>query len=86
MGLADDLNAVNAQLDKAKGEIVAKIGSLEDALAAAGTPDPAVSAAVDALKSAAQGLDDVVADAVAPAAPVEEAPVEEAPVEGTPTE
>ena len=79
MGLADDLNAIKDQLDKAKGEIVGKIGSLEDAIAAAGNVDPNVSAALAAVKEAAQALDDVVADA--PVAPVE--PVAD---EGTVTE
>lgn len=62
MGLADDLNAIKDQLDKAKGEVLGKIAQLDQALAAAGEPDPGVIAAVDALKAAAQGLDDVVPD------------------------
>lgn len=70
MGLVDDLNAIKEQLGKAKDEIVGKISDLESALAASGTPDPAVSAAVDSLKEAAQALDDVVPDVVAPVEPV----------------
>jgi len=76
MGLVDDLKAVGDQLAKAKGEIVGKLDSLESALANAGTDSAEVTAAVAALKDAAQGLDDVVADAIAPA-PVEDAPVVE---------
>lgn len=68
MGLVDDLNAIKAQLDKAKSEIVSKIGDLEIAVASAGEPSAEVVAALAAVKEAAQGLDDVVADAVAPVA------------------
>lgn len=71
MGLVDDLNSVRDELTKAQSEIVTKISGLEAALAAAGTPDPAVADAVEALKAAAQNLDDVVPDVV-----VEEPPVE----------
>lgn len=76
VSLADDLNAVRDQLSKAKGEIVAKIGGLETALASAGDPDPAVAAAVEALKSAAQELDDVVPDAASEDAPATDTPTE----------
>lgn len=71
MGLVDDLNAVRDQLGKAQGEIVAKIGDLESALAAAGADSAAVADAVTSLKAAAQSLDDVVPDPV-----VEEPPVQ----------
>lgn len=94
MALADDLLLVKEQLEKAKSEIVARIGGLEDALASAGEQSAEVTAAVADLKSVAQGLDDVVADVPAeipaeevPAeVPVEEAPVEEVPVEEAPAE
>ena len=65
MALADDLNAINAQLAKVKDEIVSKVDTLENALRAAGEPDPAVLAAVDNLRSTAQGLDDLVPDPAA---------------------
>lgn len=68
MGLVDDLNSIKDQLSKAKGEIVGKIADLEAANANAGVENAEVTAAVAALKDAAQGLDDVVADAVAPVA------------------
>lgn len=78
MGLVDDLNAVKDQLGKVKAEIVGKLGELQNALAdATSTKDEAVAAAVASLKEAAQALDDVVPDAIAPAPPVEEPVVEE---------
>lgn len=61
------VDAVVAQLDKAKAEISAQIAELE-------SREPAVD--LSALKAAAQSLDDVVVDV-----PVEEPPVEEPPVE-----
>lgn len=64
----DAVDAVAAQLGKAKAEIVSKIDDLEAQVAAGETPD------LTALKAAAQALDDVVPDAVDE--PVEE-PVEE---------
>lgn len=70
MGLAEDLGAVKEQLTKASTEITGKITALEDALANAGEPSAEVTAAVADLKTVAQSLDDIVADA-----PVEE-PVE----------
>lgn len=83
MGLVDDLNGIKDQLAKAKDEIVGKLGSLQNALAdATSLNDPAVAAAVDSLKEAAQALDDVVPDEVV--AEVTEAVVEaasEAPLE-----
>jgi hypothetical protein len=71
MALADDLQEIKAQLDKAKDEIVSKIGDLEIALASAGEQSADVQDAVGALKGVAQALDDVVPDPV-------EAPAEEA--------
>ena len=64
------VDAVVAQLGKAKDEIVSKIADVEAQLEAASVPAEVVD--LSALKAAAQALDDVVADA-----PVEEdAPVE----------
>lgn len=65
------VDAVTNQLVKAQAEIVSEINNLEAAVAA-GEP-----VNLDALKAAAQALDDVVADA--PAA--EEAPADEAPAD-----
>lgn len=59
----DQVDAVVAELGKAKDEIVAKVADLEAQIAAGEAPD------LTALKAAAQALDDVVPDA-----PVEEAP------------
>lgn len=70
----DVVDQVTEQLTKAKGEVLAKIAELEDAVAAGQTPD------FTALKAAAQGLDDVVPDAPAEEPPAEEPPVEEPPV------
>lgn len=60
--LSEKLDGINAQLGKARGEIVGKIGELEEALRNAQIEDPAVTAALDNLSASAQGLDDVVAD------------------------
>lgn len=63
MALADDLAALNAQLVKVRDEISTRLNVLEAAVVAAGTPDPAVTAAVDALRATVQGLDDITPDA-----------------------
>lgn len=63
--VADALAGVKDQLAKAKGEILAKLADLEAQLANAGKLDPADVAAIQDLKDAAQGLDDVVVDAPA---------------------
>lgn len=52
----DAVDAVVAQLDKAKGEILSEIAKLEEQVANGEVPN------LDALKAAAQSLDDVVAD------------------------
>lgn len=63
-----ELGEIKDQLVKANTEIQAKIQALVDAANNAGNTDPAVQAAIDALKPAAQALDDVVPDAPAPVA------------------
>ena len=63
MGLKDDLDAVLAQLGKAKTEILAKLADLE-AKVAAGQD---VAQEISDLKAMAQGMDDVVPDAEPPA-------------------
>ncbi len=62
--IADALNGVKSQLAKAAAEIVSKIADLEAAVAAGGNSTQEVDDAVAGLKVAAQGLDDVVPDAV----------------------
>lgn len=67
--LAQALTDLQAQTDKAKTEVVEKIAALETAIAEAGNTTPAVDAALAALKTSVQGVDDVVPDAP-PAEPV----------------
>jgi hypothetical protein len=62
--LATQLTAVGTQLAKAKTEITDKIAALEEAIGNAGSTTPEVDAALEALKGAAQGLDDLNPDAV----------------------
>lgn len=58
----DQVNAISAQLTKARDEIVAKVDELESQVAAGETPD------FSELRSVAQALDDVVPDATDPTA------------------
>lgn len=74
--LVQTLTDVKTELDKAKGEIVAKIDDLVSQLQNVEL-SPEATAALDALKGSAQALDDIVPDAV----PTEPAPSEPAPVE-----
>lgn len=60
MSTQDAVNAVVAQLAKAKGEIVAKIADVQAQLDAASVPAEVVD--LSALTEAAQALDDVVPD------------------------
>ena len=57
----ESIDAVVAQLGKAKDEVVAKIADVQAQLAAAAVPAEVVN--LDALTAAAQALDDVVPDA-----------------------
>lgn len=61
--LAASITAVKDQLTKASGEINDKITALTTALDNAGAVTPEVQEAIDGLKAAAQGLDDIVPDA-----------------------
>lgn len=70
--LAEQLKALTAQTEKAKAEIIAKVTSLEEAIANAGNTSPEVDAALAELKAAVQGVDDLNPDA-----PVEETPTDE---------
>jgi chromosome segregation ATPase len=64
--LAQALDDIKAQADKAKDEIVAQVASLEDAITAAGNVTPEVQTALDALKGSVQSLDDLNPDTPAP--------------------
>ena len=61
--LAADLAALQVQTEKAKTEVLAKIADLETAIANAGNTTPEVDAALAALKTSVQGVDDIVPDA-----------------------
>jgi len=61
--LAQALTDLKTQADKAKQEIVNKVADLEDAINNAGSTSPDVDAALAALKSSVQGLDDLNPDA-----------------------
>lgn len=86
MSVSEELDGIKLQLRKAKIEISAKLAdlnanivNLEGALETAGTADPAVTAALEEVKAAAQEIDDIVPDVVD--APVESDPVVDAPVD-----
>lgn len=57
--LAQALVDLKAQNEKARAEIVAKITTLEEAVAAAGTVTPEVEAALADLKTSVQADDDL---------------------------
>lgn len=63
---AQSLLDLGTQLTKAKGEIVAKVQTLEDAINAGGVTSPEVDAAMAALKGDVQDLDDLNPDVVVP--------------------
>jgi hypothetical protein len=60
--LQAQIEALTAQADKAKGEIVAKIAKLQEAIDAADKVDPGVLDAFAGLKAVIQGVDDIVPD------------------------
>lgn len=60
--LATQLTAIKEQADKAKAEVIAAVAALDAALQAAGGTTPAVDAAVAALKTSVQSLDDLNPD------------------------
>jgi hypothetical protein len=70
--LAAEMSNLAAQTTKAQAEVVAKLASLEQAVSDAGNATPEVLAALDALKSSVQSVDDLNPDAapVDPNAPV----------------
>jgi hypothetical protein len=61
MSTQESIDAVVAQLGKAKDEVVAKIADVQAQLDAANVPPEVVN--LDALNAAAQALDDIVPDA-----------------------
>lgn len=63
--LLGQLQALKAQNEKAKGEIVGKIAALEAAIANQGNTTPEVDAALADLKASIQATDDIVPDAPA---------------------
>lgn len=86
MSVSEELDGIKLQLRKAKIEIGEKLAdlnanivNLEGALATAGNADPAVTAALEEVKVAAQEIDDIVPDVVD--TPVEPAPVVDTPVD-----
>lgn len=60
--LTETLQEISSQLEKAKVEIVTRIDDLQSSLSNIELPAEA-SAALENLRSAAQGLDDIVPDA-----------------------
>lgn len=64
--LAQQLTDIRNQLQKASGEIQARVAALEAAIAAAGNTSPAVDAALADVKAIAQALDDLNPDAPTP--------------------
>lgn len=60
--LAAQLTAIAVQAEKAKAEVLAKLGALQTALENAGSTTPEVDAAVAALAAAVQATDDIVPD------------------------
>lgn len=61
--LAAELEALKAQADKARQEIVDKFAALEQAVADAGLVSDAVKAAMAGLKTSIGAVDDLVPDA-----------------------
>ena len=74
--LTQQIEALTAQSDKARLEVLGRLAALELALERAGTVAPSVMVALAALKASVQSTDDIVADA-----PVEPPPADPAPVE-----
>jgi septal ring factor EnvC (AmiA/AmiB activator) len=69
--LAAQLQALKAQSDKSRGEIVAKFETLEAAIANQGQTTPEVDAALADLKSSIQTTDDLIPDVPAEIPPTE---------------
>ena len=61
--LAQQITDLTAQNEKARAEVLAKIADMQAALDAAGSVDPTVLEAFDALKASVQADDDIVPDA-----------------------
>lgn len=67
--VAQDLVALKTQLTKVGNEVLGKLAELETALANQGNATPEVEAALAALKTSVQAVDDLIPDAPTP--PVE---------------
>lgn len=63
--LKEALDALTAQTDKVRAEVLAAIAALEAAVAA-GNTSPEVDAALASLRAAVQGVDDINPDAPTP--------------------
>lgn len=74
--LKEALTALKAQVQKAKEEINTKIAAMQQAIDNADSVPAEVEAAFGELKTAVQGVDDIVPDAVPP---VTETPATETP-------
>lgn len=70
----DAIKQITDQINRSTAEIKAKIKMLEDAIANAGTDDPAVTAALADLKTAANANDDIAPEIVSEGTPSGEAP------------
>ena len=68
--LQAELEALAAQNEKARTEILANIAALEAAIVAAGNTSDGVNVALATLKASVQADDDMNADAPPPADPV----------------
>jgi hypothetical protein len=68
--VVDRLDAVEAVLGKVSGETTALIDEVAALKAAMGQVSPEVEAALARVEARAKGVDDLVADPVAPAEPV----------------
>jgi hypothetical protein len=64
--LAQQILAVRDQLQKVHTEVTGKIAELEAAVLAAGNVSPEVEAALQAVRSALQPIDDLIPDAPTP--------------------
>lgn len=75
--IAQELRDMKVQNEKARQEMLAKLATLEEAVANAGNSTPEVDEAIADLKSSIQADDDLNPDAEAPAGEVEETTDEE---------
>lgn len=69
--VAADLVTLTGQVTKIKSEVTGKLQELTDAIANQGNASPEVEAALAALKTEVQAVDDLIVDALPPAPPAE---------------